>query len=321
MAAERRVRRPARRCRLFTPVRAGCLILTFGGAVNFCVLFLRSSGDISMEHHGGRLHELPTVLAVANGDGDAASSPHQPVPQPPPLSYSPPSPPSPPPLPLPLPPPSPTKLRQRGCLEMIRGYWTYEICLDAEVRQFHSYVRGVDRHQLRSLGKLVTLPPPSPASGSLRTDAGEQDEVDDAETDDLRSEAASQMAANAAGTAAIPAFERRSYAGGDVCEPSKVLRQSAVSVYCGQSDRIVDVREPEPCRYEFNVELLSACPPSGEGTRRDGSSELHAQEAKESDLNQPDEEEIARKVAARAEGGHAAAGGEGRLATAFRTPG
>ena len=52
------------------------------------------------------------------------------------------------------------------------------------------------------------------------------------------------------------------YANGDVCEPSKRRREATVNVVCGNSDRVIDVGEPEACRYIINVELKSACPPA-----------------------------------------------------------
>ena len=48
------------------------------------------------------------------------------------------------------------------------------------------------------------------------------------------------------------------YVGGAVCLPSRNRRQTTVNVACG-TDRLVDVREPEPCKYELTVELKSAC--------------------------------------------------------------
>lgn len=39
------------------------------------------------------------------------------------------------------------------CIERTRGYWTFEVCPGAEVRQFHQYVKGVDRHGTLSLGR------------------------------------------------------------------------------------------------------------------------------------------------------------------------
>jgi len=38
------------------------------------------------------------------------------------------------------------------CMEKPRGYWTYEVCIGQEVRQFHSMVRGVSRRAETSLG-------------------------------------------------------------------------------------------------------------------------------------------------------------------------
>lgn len=331
MTAERRVR-PARRCKVFTPVRTGCLLLTFG-AMNSIMLLGRGTPSSSSDFIRMRnLHNHPSVANSADAEGGEAPSPHQPSTLPPP------------------PPPTPlhpllrnltsdrrttSMLKPAACLEVVRGYWTYEVCLDEEVRQFHSYVRGVDRHQLRSLGRLVTPPPLPAAAPSKDRDADEQEELDAAEKEDLRQEAAAEAAtrttsATSATSAATtpdatpPVFERRRYAGGDRCEPSKALRQSTVSVYCGRSDRVVDVQEPEPCHYELRVELASACtPPPGEAVAQDHdeprrspptNGERQAVLVRDQDAN---EEEIARKVAARAESQSA---GVGLLAVTFRTP-
>jgi hypothetical protein len=95
------------------------------------------------------------------------------------------------------------------------GYWTYEYCAGVEVRQFHSFVRGVDRHSVTSLGRF-----------------------------------------DAAGTTSDGP---QRFTGGDVCEQSNRRREATVNVGCGSSDRIVDVREPEACKYELAVELRAAC--------------------------------------------------------------
>ena len=61
---------------------------------------------------------------------------------------------------------------------------------------------------------------------------------------------------------AVGGVER--FLGGDLCEPAggtSRRRESMANYHCGP-DRIVNVREPESCRYEFDVELRSACPPS-----------------------------------------------------------
>ena len=106
------------------------------------------------------------------------------------------------------------------------GYWIYEVCIGEEVRQFHSYVNGVDRHQTTSLGKF------------------------DATSQDFNS---------------IDGSIQR-YSDGDRCEPSRKRRRSSVSFACGPHNRIIEVSEPEPCFYAMAVELQSACgsppPPS-----------------------------------------------------------
>lgn len=141
------------------------------------------------------------------------------------------------------------------CLELVRGYWTFEVCLGEEVRQFHSYVKGVDRHQVTSLGKLAAPSPPSADNGA--------DAPDDADIEDSRREAAAATAAawigvDAAGGDATPGLLQR-YTGGDMCEAAQTRREAIVSVTCGASDRLVDAREPESCRYMLSVQLSSAC--------------------------------------------------------------
>ena len=95
------------------------------------------------------------------------------------------------------------------------GYWTYEVCLGEEVRQFHSIVRGIDRHEVTSLGKLE-------------------------------------------GTASNALGAQQRYVGGGVCVPSGHERETTVTIGCG-ADRLADVNEPLPCRYEMSVQLRSAC--------------------------------------------------------------
>ena len=143
-----------------------------------------------------------------------------------------------------LPPPSPP------CLQKALGYWIYEVCIGSEVRQFHSVVRGVDRREITSLGKL------HPAETAMQnvhqpqsqTPPGTQPEAQR----EAQAEAQSQLQ---------PQPQPQRYVGGDVCEgqPSKLRREVAISTGCGKSDRIVDVREPEACRYEIDIELRSAC--------------------------------------------------------------
>ena len=134
------------------------------------------------------------------------------------------------------------------CLQVIRGYWTYEVCLGVEVVQFHSVVQGVDRKQVTSLGKYVG--PSGPAAVPVEA----SDEMDEAEREDQKAEAA------AAAAAAVGAASEQEYADGDLCPRSSKRRDALVRLTCGAADKLVDAREPAPCHYELAVQLRAACP-------------------------------------------------------------
>mmetsp|Transcript_46608 Transcript_46608/g.122380 ORF Transcript_46608/g.122380 Transcript_46608/m.122380 type:complete len:205 (+) Transcript_46608:2-616(+) len=107
----------------------------------------------------------------------------------------------------------------RKCLERTLGYWTYEICLQSNVTQFHSIIKGADRRSQARLGQY-----------SKTAEDGAQ-----------------------------------IYVNGDLCKSSadspepQSARASTVRAGCGKHDRVVNIREPEKCRYEFEVELQALC--------------------------------------------------------------
>lgn len=148
----------------------------------------------------------PSSLEMAGVESAVDSETLASSPQPPPPAST-----------SPAPPPHPSK----PCLLRPLGYWTYEVCIGDEVRQFHSFVRGVDRREVTSLGKI---------DGAASTTAGAQ----------------------------------QRYVGGGICEAhDKQKRETTITIGCGGSDRVTDVREPTPCHYQMSIELRAACvPPS-----------------------------------------------------------
>jgi hypothetical protein len=72
-------------------------------------------------------------------------------------------------------PPSSTNEETRGtallgasCLQLARGYWSFEVCVGDEARQFHEIVRGVDRHSVTSLGRFQRTVAAPNATGGLQ---------------------------------------------------------------------------------------------------------------------------------------------------------
>ena len=91
------------------------------------------------------------------------------------------------------------------------------------MRQFHAFVKGVDRHGLVSLGRHSDAAARPPGAGVELFDAGDACNPDAASEDRRR-------------------------------------RQTTVRYACGARDRIVGIAEPGKCKYEIGVELQSVCP-------------------------------------------------------------
>ena len=145
--AERRNARP-RRCRRYSVL----LCLIFAGQA-FAVMLLRRFRPYEEQTHS--LSVLTTAdasspMASQVADDDAPSPPEPPLKPPlPPPQVPPPSL-----VDAALPPPDAgRRTMSTPCLVSARGYWTFEVCLQRNVSQFHSFVKGVDRHQLASLGQ------------------------------------------------------------------------------------------------------------------------------------------------------------------------
>ena len=135
------------------------------------------------------------------------------------------------------------------CLEKVRGYWTFEVCIGQEVRQFHSMAHGAGRHSVINLGHhkvRVTAPLPCRTnrrpcthvcSLSFCLALGEQADLD--------------------------GLASHSYLDGTACDSHfswhGESRQSTVDFACGTADRITSVDEPSPCHYRLVVELRSLC--------------------------------------------------------------
>ena len=53
-----------------------------------------------------------------------------------------------------------------------------------------------------------------------------------------------------------------------MCEAAQTRREAIVSVTCGASDRLVDAREPESCRYMLSVQSVPRAPRLWQPRRR-----------------------------------------------------
>ena len=146
------------------------------------------------------------------------------------------------------------------CLQTQRGYWTYELCIGDEARQFHQYVKGVDRHQQKSLGKFRPEASAKDGGGGGGVDdgiGGGGGGGGDDEAAQSHDRSVSDITATDSALGVV--LQVQQYVGGDVCLPSKQRRQTVARIACGVRDRLVEVREPEPCHYALDVELKAVC--------------------------------------------------------------
>ena len=135
---------------------------------------------VQMLHLGGENGDDQAVAATENNNSPPMPPP-SPTPPPPVaaglLDVSPShvvaTPPPPPPPPPPTQPPRPPVGPNVPCLKLIRGYWTYEICVGVEVTQYHSIVPGVDKSSVTSLGRLDAAATRAAAAGQQRYTHGD----------------------------------------------------------------------------------------------------------------------------------------------------